>query len=406
MEERHHPIDRAESNLVGRRWELSAVEALLDRAVDGHGAVVGVVGPPGIGKSLLVQEVSAMTSLRGVEVFTGFCESHTSRVPFYAVARLLRAATGAQDLDRQAARDRVRAQVTDADPEDLMLLDDLLAIADPDTALPKIDPDARWRRLTALVKAASLARQTPAVYVVEDAHWIDEASESMLADFLTVISQTRSLVLLTYRPEYRGALTQLLGAQTVALAPLSDSETAALITELLGADASVGALGQTIADRAAGNPLFAEEIVRELAERGVLHGNRSAYESTADAAEVSVPATLQAAIAARIDRLDPAAKHTLSAAAVIGSRFSRGLERHPRIDLAAVREQFRPAADSREVRGDNNLIRPRLGQRDGGNSDLTRACELDSGGGRRHHLLIMAAGEQAKRHVARVLHAH
>jgi hypothetical protein len=82
------------------------------------------------------------------------------------------------------------------------------------------------------------------------------------------------------------------------------------------------------------------------------------------------------------------------------------VERHPRIDLAAVREQFPPAADSREVCGDNNLIRPRLGQHDGGDSDLTRACELDSGGGRGHHLLNMAAGEQAKRHVARVLHAH
>ena len=73
-------------------------------------------------------------------------------------------------------------------------------------ALPKIDPDARRRRLTALVNAASLARQTPAVYVVEDAHWIDEVSESMIAEFLTVIPQTHSLVLVTYRPEYRGAL--------------------------------------------------------------------------------------------------------------------------------------------------------------------------------------------------------
>ena len=80
-----------------------------------------------------------------------------------------------------------------------------------------------------------------------------------------------------------------------------------------------------IAERAAGNPFFAEEIVRELAERGVLRGNRGAYMSTADVAEVSVPATLQATIAARIDRLDPEAKRTLSAAAVIGSRFSRGL---------------------------------------------------------------------------------
>ena len=80
-----------------------------------------------------------------------------------------------------------------------------------------------------------------------------------------------------------------------------------------------------IAERAAGNPFFAEEIVRDLAERGVLRGNRSAYVSTADVGEVSVPATLQATIAARIDRLDPAAKRTLSAAAVIGSRFSRDL---------------------------------------------------------------------------------
>ena len=80
-----------------------------------------------------------------------------------------------------------------------------------------------------------------------------------------------------------------------------------------------------IADKAAGNPFFAEEIVRDLAERGVLRGTRGAYESTADAGEVSVPATLQATIAARIDRLDPAAKRTLSAAAVIGSKFGREL---------------------------------------------------------------------------------
>ena len=114
--------------------------------------------------------------------------------------------------------------------------------------LPAIDPDARRRRLTALVNAASLARETPAVYVVEDAHWIDEVSESMLADFLTVIPQTPSLVLVTYRPEYRGALTRVANAQTITLAPLTDSETAALVSELLGSDSSVGELGQTIAE--------------------------------------------------------------------------------------------------------------------------------------------------------------
>ncbi len=147
----------------------------------------------------------------------------------------------------------------------------------------------------------------------------------MLAEFLTVIPQTPSLVLVTYRPEYEGALARVHGAQTIALAPLSDSETTALVSELIGPDPSVGALGQKIAERAAGNPFFAEEIVRDLAERGVLQGQTGAYVSTADVGEVKVPATLQATIAARIDRLDPKAKRTLSAAAVIGSRFSFNL---------------------------------------------------------------------------------
>src|SRR6185312_16169493 len=139
---------------------------------------------------------------------------------------------------------------------------------------------------------------------------------------VTVVPQTPSLVLVTYRPEYEGALARVHGAQTIALAPLSDSETTAQVSGLLGPDPSVGALGQKVAQRAAGNPFFAEEIVRELAEREVLQGQRGAYISMREVAEVNVPATLQATIAARIDRLPPEAKRTLSAAAVVGSRFN------------------------------------------------------------------------------------
>ena len=159
MGDQHRAISRAESNLVGRRWEMSAVEGLLERAVAGQGAVVGVVGSPGIGKSRLVREVSAMADAGDVDVFTAFCESHTSQVPFHAVARLLRAATGVEGLDEQTARDRVRDGIPEADPEDVLLFDDMLGIADPNAPLPAIDPDARRRRLTALVNAASLARK-------------------------------------------------------------------------------------------------------------------------------------------------------------------------------------------------------------------------------------------------------
>jgi class 3 adenylate cyclase len=320
-----HRVGRADSDLVGRRREMAAVEGLLECAIDGQGAVVGVVGPPGIGKSRLVREVTAMVRQRRVEVFSAFCESHASQVPFHAVARLLRAANGVGGLDAQVARDRVRDRMSDADPEDLLLFDDLLGIGDPDAVLPQIDPGARRRRLSALVNAAMVARETPAVYVVEDAHWIDDVSESMLADFLKVIPQTSSLVLVTYRPEYHGALARIADAHTVTVAPLSDSEIAALVAHLLGPDQSVDALGRRVAGRAAGNPYFVEELVRDLAERGVLRGEPGAYLSAAGVSEVSVPATLQATIAARIDRLDPKAKRTLSAAAVIGSRFSLDL---------------------------------------------------------------------------------
>jgi hypothetical protein len=203
----------------------------------------------------------------------------------------------------------------------LLLLDDLLGIGDPEVALPQIEPDARRRRLTGLINTASLARTQPVLVIVEDAHWIDAVSESMLADFLTVISRTPSMVLITYRPEYAGALTRVHGAQTIALAPLADSDTAVLLGELLGSDPSVGDLGQMIAQRAAGNPFFAEEMVRELAQRGVLAGERGSYVCDANAAEVTVPATVQAAIEARIDRLNTPAKQTLNAASVIGARF-------------------------------------------------------------------------------------
>ena len=318
-------VGRAEASLVGRRWEMAALDAMVDRAIGGRGGVVNVVGPPGIGKSRAARETAALAAGHGVEVNWAFCESHASDIPFHVVAQLLRASTGVADLDGAAARVRLRAQLPDADHDDLLLLDDLLGIADPGAALPQIDPDARRRRLTALINTASLARTAPALFIIEDAHWIDAASESMLTDFLSVISRTPTMVLITARPEYAGALTRVPGSQTIALAPLADSDTAALLDELLGSDPSVGALAAIIADRAAGNPFFAEEIVRELVQRGVLAGERGHYSCRAEVAEVSVPATVQAAIAARIDRLTTPARRTVHAASVIGAQFGADL---------------------------------------------------------------------------------
>ncbi|WP_459972942.1 ATP-binding protein [Mycobacterium sp. MUNTM1] len=322
---RDAPVTGTASSLVGRHWEIAAAEGLLARAADGHGGVLTVAGPAGIGKSRLVQEITAPARTGGVDVMRAYCESHTSEVSFQVVSRLLRSVTGIRDLDDSAARTQIRSQLPAADEQDMLLLDDLLGIADPDETMPSIDPDARRRRLTALIRAIVLSRRTPTIYVIEDVHWIDDASESMLADLLAVIPETASLALVTYRPEYRGALTHIDGAQVFALAPLSDSETSALVAELLGHDESVSDVGTLITENVSGNPFFVEEMVRDLAERGVLDGSRGSYRCTRNVADVRVPATLQATLASRIDRLAPQAKRTLNAAAVIGSRTDAAL---------------------------------------------------------------------------------
>jgi class 3 adenylate cyclase len=315
----------AQSTLVGRELEMHTVAGLLERAINGRGSVLHVVGPAGIGKSRLVREAVALAKARGVEVLSSYCEAHARQVPLHAAARIFRAWASIDGLDDAAARASVRAQAPGADHDDLLLLDDLLGIAEPDASLPRIDPDARRRRLASLINSANLARTTPILYVLEDVHWIDEISESMMADVLAVVGQTPAIGVITYRPEYEGALTRVHGAQKIALSPLSDSETAALTSELLGPDPSVDGLASTVVSRVGGNPFFAEEMVRELAQRGLLDGERGGYVCEANIADVSVPATVQATIGARIDRLDSLAKRTLTAAAVIGLRFGTDL---------------------------------------------------------------------------------
>ena len=139
--------------LVGRQWEINTVTAISMRPSAAPGVWSMSWGRRASARADWCAKPAAIAAGRGVPVFTTFCESHASDIPFHAVARLLRAGFGVAFLDDGAARAHIRAQVPDADPEDLLLLDDLLGIRDAAVALPDIAPDARRRRLTALVNA-------------------------------------------------------------------------------------------------------------------------------------------------------------------------------------------------------------------------------------------------------------
>src|ERR1700758_1512179 len=260
------------STLVGREWELSTLAGLLEESKHGSGRVVRLMGPPGIGKSRLVLETTAIAAERGVDVFTTYCESHTSDIPFHVATRLIRNVFSIGDLEPHAARARVRAGLPEADPEDLLLLDDLLGIVDPGVSLPLVHPAARTRRLTSLFNAAAVARTSPAIFVIEDAHWIDQISEGMFAEFANAVPLTHVLLFITYRPEYHGPLDRLPSSHRISLSSLQDSASTALVAELLGSDPSVNEFVEQVTQRASGNPFFAEEIVRDLAERGVVGG--------------------------------------------------------------------------------------------------------------------------------------
>ena len=195
-----------------------------------------------------------------------------------------------------------------------------MAIADGNAPALQVSVDGRRRRLVEVMSQAVLARPARVVFVLEDAHWIDPPSDDVLAAFASTLGATSSLFVTTCRPEFEGALRRR-SERTVTLQPLTDSTAARLVGQLLGADLSLTGMAERIAVAAVGNPFFVEEIVRDLAGRGVLSGNRGGYRLTGDIDEIAVPVTVQAVLAARIDRLPAEAKSILNAASVIGTRF-------------------------------------------------------------------------------------
>ncbi len=326
-------LARGLSRFVGRDPELRTLEAALEHALQGSGQVVGVVSDPGLGKSRLAFEFAGRCRARGIPVYEGHAAAHGKTIPFLPVLEMLRSYFGVSEQDPDdAAREKVTSVLLSLDrafEDGLPLLLDFLGVPDPERPTPYIDPEARQGRLLAIVKRLvhARSRREAAVTIIEDLHWIDPASELFVEALVEAVPATRTLVLVTLRPEYEADWMRRSYYQQLPLAPLDREAMGALLGDLLGSDSSLDGLAELVRERTGGNPFFIEEAVQALVESGTLEGERGAHRLVRSIDEVTVPATVQAVLAGRIDRLSDEAKGLLQTAAVIGKHFPEAVLR-------------------------------------------------------------------------------
>jgi adenylate cyclase len=320
---------RGLSRFVGRDDELRTLETALEAAFSGHGQVIGIVGEPGVGKSRLCHELAERCRAKGITVYHAAAQPHAKSIPLVPLLQLLRDYFGVTESDsEQTARERIAGKLLLLDPsfeEELPLLFEFLAVPDPERPPERMDPEARQRRLLTLLKRLTHAQSArePVLTLLEDLHWLDPATEVFLANHVEAVGGARGLTLANFRPEYHAPWMSRSYYRQIGLAPLGPEAVERLLAELLGSNPSLDGLRELISERTRGNPFFIEELVRSLVEAGSLVGERGAYRLAQPIERMAVPATVQAVLAARIDRLVPRDKAVLQAAAVIGKEFSQ-----------------------------------------------------------------------------------
>ncbi|HEX3608383.1 MAG TPA: adenylate/guanylate cyclase domain-containing protein [Solirubrobacterales bacterium] len=316
--------ERGFSRFVGRDEEMAALDAALGRAEAGEGAVVGIVAEPGVGKSRLSYEFGQRCRERGIEIFEAQAQSHGQTIPFMPVLQMLRAYFGIGDREpERLTREKIAGRTLLLDPgfaDDLPLLFDFLGVPDPERPVPQMSAEARQRALAGIVCKLVNApnRRHTLALVVEDLHWLDGGSAAMLAELVGAVVGTKTLVVVNFRPEYSLDWDGSPIYEGISLQPLGQADTRELLRDIAGEDPSLDGLEGPIHERTAGNPFFVEEIVRELVEAGHLEGERGAYRLVRPVEETGVPATVQAVLGARIDRLAPDAKLLLQVGSVVG----------------------------------------------------------------------------------------
>ena len=310
----------------GRDAELAILHGAFAGAERGAGKAIGISAPPGLGKSRLCFEFSKVARDRLVPVLDLRASPYDHSGPLQPLVEFFRTFFRiASTDDPEAARSKIASRIEATVPDlmgDVAILADFLGIRDAKVPVLVLDPKARHARLINLV--SSLVRdgtRTPSLIVIEDIHWLDEASVEFVSALVDIISVSRVLLILTYRPTFQVPWNDGPGFHEIRLDELRDEDVSALTRDLIGGHPSTAALSGRIVERSGGNPFFAEELIRSLVDAGELDGNPGNYQIVSEPRAETLPATVQTVIGARIDRLLPADKEVLQIGATIGREF-------------------------------------------------------------------------------------
>ena len=315
---------RGLTRFVGRNAELAVLRQTLDRAGASHGQTVALVGEPGVGKSRLVWEFSHSHRTQAWLVLESRAVSYSKATPYLPVIDLLKSYCGIEARDdARRIRQKVLGKVLDLDRLLEPSLPAILALLDvpvEDAQWEALDPPQRRQRTLDSLKRLLLreSQEQPVLLVFEDLHWIDAETQALLDGLIESLPTARILLLVNYRPEYEHPWHRKTYYRELRLDPLPLEAAEELLGTLLGNAGALERLKRLLVQRTDGNPFFLEESVRTLVETGALVGERGAYQLVRALDAIQVPATVQAVLAARIDRLAPDDKRLLQAAAVVG----------------------------------------------------------------------------------------
>jgi len=312
--------------LVGRDAELGQVLGCFDRLDSGLAQIVSIVGDAGMGKSRLVYEVRKRLKKREVEVLEARCSSLTRSIPYSPWISMFRRWFGIDASDDERTQtSKIAKRFTDENQtldQGYIYLCWMLGLT-PEGGERPSDDSVKQGSFDAIGRLISrTAERLPVVLVVEDLHWIDDASREILETSLAHMHVKRAMFLVTHRPDWQSSWQSHAAITQLRLGPLSDAEAARIVSARAGG-AVPSEVEKRILRKADGNPFYLEELTRSLVEDGTLELRDGTVRATRSADEIRIPDTIGELLGARIDRLPPAAKRVAQVAAVLGRQFAR-----------------------------------------------------------------------------------